>query len=156
MKYQSKTIRLIGEQQRELAINAIRNAPLGLEVVIREHVKARTLDQQALLFAGPMKDIAEQVWLTYENLPCQFTVDSWHYKCKVDYLPEDDDPYIFELVKDCEKYHKWRISPDGKPELNASTTHLSKHGYSLYLEQVYALGASYGVMFRSNPKDIQR
>lgn len=154
MKYQQRIIALKTHDQVNLAISAIKNAPLdlNLEVVIREHVKARTLSQQALLFAGPIKDIAEQAWLEGR----QFSDDAWHYHFKVLYLPEQNDPYIFELVKDCEKYIKWDYLPNGERHLVGSTTDLSVYGYSQYLEKIYADGAGMGVLFKSNPKDIQR
>lgn len=152
MKYQPRTIKLDSEERRELALNALKHAPLdhNLEVVIRKHVKARTLDQQALLFAGPLKDISEQAWVDGK----QFSVEIWHRHYKGLYLPEREDPYIFELVKDCEKYFKWDYLPSGERVLIGSTTDLSKYGYSQYLEQIYADGASMGVLFHSNPKDL--
>jgi hypothetical protein len=145
MKIQPQTVLLIADLQKQHAIVKLQNTPvgMGMEMVIRKTTKGRTLDQQALLFAGPMKDISQQAWVEKR----QFSVEIWHNHCKREYLPEDDDPYIFELVKDCEKYHKWAINPKGERELVGSTTELSKYGYSLYLEQIHALGASMGVMF---------
>lgn len=152
MNYPTRTILLDTLERRKLAIAAIEHAPLdqNLEVVIRKHMKARTLDQQALLFAGPLKDISEQAWLDEQ----QFSVAAWHHHYKTLYLPEQNDPYIFELVKDCEKYIKWEYTPKGEKLLVGSTTDLSKYGYSQYLEQIFADGASMGVMFHSNPKDL--
>lgn len=154
MNYPSRTILLDTPERRKLAIAAIEHAPIdqSLEVVIRKHVKSRTLDQQALLFAGPLKDISEQAWVGNK----QFSVEIWHKHYKTLYLPEREDPYIFELVKDCERYFKWDYMPSGERELVGSTTDLSKYGYSQYLEQIFADGASMGVMFHSNPKDLIR
>ncbi|MES1989237.1 MAG: recombination protein NinB [Pseudomonadota bacterium] len=150
MTYQQRTISLLTNTQRDTAIAAIHNAPVGqnLEVVIREVKKQRSIDQQALLFAGPLKDISEQAWVDGH----QFSKDAWHYHYKTLYLPEFEDPYIFELVKDCEKYIKWEFTPKGERLLVGSTTQLTKYGYSQYLEKIHADGAGMGVLFTTKER----
>ena len=46
-----------------------------------------------------------------------------------------------------ETYVKWKINADGDRYLKGSTTKLTKHGFSVYLEQIYAFGAELGVQF---------
>lgn len=138
----TRPFRLISSDVRERAIAAIRNAPIDsdrpLEVVIREAQKARKPDQQALLFAGPMRDISEQAW--FEGR--QYSVETLHEYCKRQFLPEDFDP------EQClENYQKWDIDPSGERILVGSTKQLTVKGYSNYIEQVYAFGAAMGVQF---------
>jgi hypothetical protein len=126
----------------------IENAPIGqgLEVVLRESPKGRSIDQQALLFAGPLKDISEQVWS--ENR--QYTVEIWHTYFKQEFLPDDvGEPYLHELVKNPESYKKWDYLPNGERKCIGSTTDLTKYGYSLYLDKVHAFGGNRGVLFHT-------
>lgn len=154
MKYPQRIIALDTEERRKLAIAAIENAPLdlNLETVIREHVKARSHDANSLMWAGPLKDISEQVWLNNR----QYSPEIWHEYFKELYLIDDDEPYPHEHIKNPESYKKYDYTPNGKRLLVGSTTELTKYGFSQYLEQIYAFGAANGVLFKSNPKDIQR
>jgi hypothetical protein len=138
-KYKTRNIILLGDQQKELACAAIQNAPAGVEVVIREPVKVRKLDQNALMWVGPLKDIAEQAYVEGRT----FSDVVWHEHFKELYLPEEFDP---ELTK--EGYRKWDYTPSGRKVLAGSTTQLTIKGFAQYLEQVYAFGASLGVMFK--------
>jgi hypothetical protein len=148
--FTQRTISLLTDTQKQTAISAISNAPVGanLEMLLREHVPARKLTQQAKLFAGPLKDISAQAWIDNK----QFSVDAWHYHYKVLYLPEQEDPYIFELVKDCEKYIKWEYAPNGERILKGSTTDLSVYGYSQYLDKIHADGGNMGVLFTTKER----
>lgn len=141
-RFVTRTFLVSSEQVRENLIAAIRNMPVDavkpLQVLIREEVKVRKLDQQALLFAGPMRDISEQAWLDNR----QFSVEVWHEWCKQKFLPEEFDA---ELC--VENYRKWDIDPDECRILVGSTKQLTVRGYSLYLEQVFAFGAGLGVQF---------
>lgn len=137
-KYKTRSIILLGDQQKEIACAAIQNAPLGVEVVIREPVKVRGLDANARMWVGPLKDIAEQAW--YNDR--QYSDLVWHDTYKRLYLPEEFDP---ELTMD--GYRKWDFDRDGKPVLVGSTTQLTKRGFAIYLEQIYADGAQMGVQF---------
>ena len=146
-----RTIALVADLQKQTAINAISNLPVGqnLEVVIRETVKARTPDQNALMHAGPLNDIAQQAWVNGR----QFDALVWHEFMKEQHLPDEFiEPNIHELVKNIEKYQKWAIDPAGKRRLVGSTTQLSKRGFGIYLEQIYAYGASLGVQFTAVQK----
>lgn len=138
---------LRGDVQANALLALIPNLPLDnekpIEVLVREQPKKRTLSQNALMWVGPLKDMEEQG--LYNGR--QYASEMWHYLFKVMYLPEDDDPELSELVKD--GYKKWDYAPNGDRLLVGSTTQLTKKGFSQYMEQAYAHGASMGVMFRS-------
>lgn len=155
-KFQTRTIRLVGESQINTALALIPNLPLDskkpLELVIREEVKARKLDQNALMWAGPLKDIEEQAYVDGRR----FSDVVWHEHFKEQYLPnEADSDFDPELVKDAATYKKYDITPSGKRVLVGSTTELSIKGFALYLEQVYADGANLGVQFSANPNAMK-
>ena len=147
-KFQARKIRLIGEPQRETALALLRNVPLDalrpLEVVVREEVKTRKLDQNAAMWAGPLRDIAEQSWVNGR----QYTTEVWHESFKREFLPEEYDP---DLCK--EGYRKWDYTPNGDRVLVGSTTQLTVKGFAQYLEQVIAEGASRGVMFTERGRE---
>ena len=143
-KYPTRKILLRAPQQVEVAISAIRNAPLDqskpLELLIREEVKARKPDQNSLMWAGPLKDIAEQGYVDGRT----YTAEVWHEHFKREFLPESYDP---ELCKR-EDYRKWDYTPSGERILVGSTTDLTVRGFALYLTQVEAYAASeLGVVF---------
>ena len=141
-EYLTKTIRLIGKLQIDTAINAIQNAPIDierpLEVIIREEQKGRSLSANALMWAGPLNDIASQAWVHGK----QYSALIWHEYFKEKFLPDFPDP---TQVK--EGYRKYEETPDGRRVLIGSTQKLTKHGFSLYMEQIYAYGADLGVRF---------
>jgi len=145
-KFQQRKIRLIAEAQRDTAINLLRNLPLDpvrpLEVVVREEVKARKLDQNAAMWAGPLRDIAEQAWVNGR----QYSAEVWHESYKREFLPEEYDEGLCK-----EGYRKWDYTPKGDRVLIGSTTQLTVRGFAQYLEQVIADGASRGVMFTERP-----
>ena len=155
-RYQTRTVRLDTPERKRLFIAAVENAPAHVEGVIREPVKSRKLDQNALYWAGPLKDLAEQAWINGRT----YSAEVWHEQCKRDFLPDDDDPMNLldeqdeykRQVKSPETYLKWAITPRGDRVLIGSTTDLTVYGFSLYLEQIYALGASLGVMFSASPR----
>lgn len=149
-KFTTRVYRLIGEDQRRAAAALLANLPMDakapLEVVFREPPKGRSLDQNALMWAGPLRDIEEQAWLAGR----QFRAEVWHEYFKEQYLPDESELQPDELakrVKDAEKYRKWDVSPSGRRILAGSTTELTKFGFSEYLEQVLAEGAGLGVRF---------
>jgi hypothetical protein len=150
-KFETRTITLVGELQLRTAQALLPNLPLDqvnpLEVVIREKVKIRKLDQNALMWTGPLKDISEQAWVKGRRL----TDKGWHEIFKRLYLPEEFNP---ELCK--EGYQKWDYDANGEPLLIGSTTELTVKGFSQYLEQVYADGANMGVEFHANPREARR
>lgn len=150
-KYITQTVILNGDLQKATAKAKIDNAPISLELemIIRVKPKARTLDQNGRMWAGPLKDIAEQVYIEgrrYED-------KVWHEQFKIDYLPEDDDPELERLVKNSDEYHKWGYTPKGGKVLIGSTGDLSPMGFGRYMEQIYAFGAQFGVMFSAAPAE---
>ncbi|MBB3213444.1 hypothetical protein FHW67_002736 [Herbaspirillum sp. Sphag1AN] len=147
-KFTERKIRLVGEQQKAAAIALLENIPLDpekpLEAVFREEVKVRKLDQNALMWVGPLKDIEQQAWANGR----QYSAIVWHEYFKELFLPEEFDT---ELTK--EGYRKYDFTPDGVRVLVGSTTELTIKGFSQYLEQVHAFGANLGVLFHANPND---
>jgi len=144
--FQQRTFRLIGQQQVAGLIGLIGNLPVDaanpLEVVIREEKKKRTLDQQALMWAGPLRDIAAQAWIDGQ----QFAAEVWHEHLKREFLPDERKAlHDSSHVKD--GYRKWATTPVGDIALIGSTTQLTVRGMAEYLEQVYAYGAGLGVQF---------
>lgn len=137
-----KTFYLVGASQQAAAQAFLANLPLDpeepLEVVVRERVKPRKLSQNALMWAGPLTDIAEQAWVQGRRFPAEV----WHEQFKRDFLPEEYDP---ELC--LEGYRKWDVTPRGDRVLVGSTTMLTRKGMAQYLQQVEAAGAALGVEF---------
>lgn len=141
-KFQRRPFLLRDEAVRDNLIRVIQNLPLDadhpLEIVIDERRPTRKQTQNAYLWAGPLKDIAEQAWIDGK----QFSAEVLHEFLKRELLPEEFDP---ELVKD--DYQKWRYDPKGNRILVGSTTDLTVKGFNIYLEQVIAFGAALGVNF---------
>lgn len=144
--FQQRTFRLVGAQQVAGLIGLIGNLPIDadrpIEVVIREEKKARKLCQQSLMWAGPLKDIAEQAWVDGR----QFSAKVWHEHLKREFLP-DERTGLHDSSHVRDGYRKWAITPAGDMALVGSTTQLTVRGMAEYLEQVYALGSSLGVQF---------
>jgi hypothetical protein len=142
MNFQKRTIYLREEKQRETLLALVQNLPLDdarpLQITIEEYRPTRKLSQQAYLFAGPLRDIAEQAWIDGK----QFSADVLHEFLKRELLPEEFDP---EFCKD--DYQKWRYDPKGNRILVGSTTGLTVKGFARYTEQVIAFGAALGVSF---------
>lgn len=142
--FTTRTMRLTSADVRDRAIAMLRNVPIDptkpLELVVREAQKARKPDQNALMFAGPLKDISEQVWLDGRT----YSVEVWHSYFKRMGLPSEYDP---ELC--LESYRKYDVDPAGEAVLIGSTTQLTVRGMSEYLEQIYAFGAAHGVQFHT-------
>jgi hypothetical protein len=152
MNFQPRTIKLIGTTQRDTAIAMLNNLPLGqeIEIVARKAVKARTTDQNSLMWScGCLQCISEQLWVADTNgVKRLFDADTWHKYFKIEYLPDETaEPYIHELVKNPDSYRKWTVLPNGERELNGSTTDLTKYGMSIYMEKIYSYGAKNGVLF---------
>lgn len=151
-KFNPRTIRLIGAVQRDAALAALTHAPIDpehpLEILIREEKKTRRLDQNALMWVGPLADIADQAWVEGRR----FSAEVWHEHFKREYLPEDDDPERGDLTKD--GYRKYDVTPAGERVLVGSTTQLTVKGFARYLTQVEAEGASLGVQFSANPREM--
>lgn len=145
-KFSTRVIILAGESQKELAAAMVRNAPMGIEIVAREIVKARKPDQNSAMWSGPLLDIASQGYINGRT----YSAEVWHEQFKREYLPEEFDE---ELCK--EGYRKWDYTPSGDRVLIGSTTKLTIKGFARYLQQVEAFGASLGVLFHANPNDYR-
>jgi hypothetical protein len=149
-KFEQRKIRLIGAEQLERAIAVLRNVPLDadkpLEFLVREEVKQRKPDANALMWAGPLRDLSQQAWLDGR----QFSAEVWHEFCKKEFLAEEFDP---ELC--LEGYRKWDIDPAGERVLVGSTTQLTVKGMSQYITQLHALGGGLGVEFHEPPRGQQ-
>lgn len=145
--FPTRRIRLAGETQRQAAHAMIDSMPLDadkpLELIGREEVKTRKLDQNALYWAGPLADIAEQAYHQGRT----YSAELWHETYKRLYLPEEFDA---ELCK--EGYRKWDYSPSGDRICVGSTTQLTIKGFAQYLTQVEADGASMGVVFHTRER----
>lgn len=141
-KYITRTIFLVGQEQRIMAERVLANAPIDplnpLEFVIRERVRQRKLDQNSLMWVGPLKDISEQGYINGRR----YSDVVWHEHFKAEFLPEEFDEELTKVG-----YQKWDYTPGGNRVLVGSTTQLTVKGFSQYLEQVYAFGANLGVMF---------
>lgn len=146
-KFEQRRLLLRGREQVDRAIAMLRTVPLDdkkpLEVLVREEVKARKPDQNALMWAGPLKDIAEQCWAEGR----QYSDVIWHEFFKEQFLPEQYDP---ELCKS-EQYRKWDYGPGGGRVLVGSTTDLTVKGFAQHLEQIHAFGGQMGVEFHEAP-----
>ena len=149
--FTTRTIYLRTDAQRETLRALVDNLPADstkpLEIVIREEQKRRKLDQNAAMWAGPLRDIAEQAYVGGRS----YTAEVWHEHFKEQFLPEEFDA---ELCK--EGYRKWDYTPAGKRVLIGSTTQLTVKGFALYLTQVEAFGANLGVQFHANPNEQRR
>ena len=143
-KFTTRKLIIINDDVRRRAVAMVENCPLGIEIIALEPVKARKLDQNALYWSGPLADIAEQAWVDGRK----FSAEVWHEHLKRQYLPESDNPEIDRMVKG-DNWRKWDYLPDGERVMVGSTTDLTVYGFSQYLEQIYAFGASLGVMFRA-------
>lgn len=146
MNYQPRTIRLDTPERRRIAIAAIENAPQHVECVIREPVKVRRLNQNALMWAGPLKDLSEQAWVGGRT----YRAEVWHEQMKREHLPEGDEEDLARLVKSPETYRKWDVTPSGERVLVGSTTDLTVYGFAQYMEAIFAYGAGLGVMFSAS------
>ena len=100
------------------------------------------------MWVGPLADIAEQAY--YQGR--KYSDLLWHETFKRLYLPEG---YDSELCKK-EDYKKWDFDRDSVCVLVGSTTDLTAKGFAQYLEQIYADGASMGVIFHANPNEARR
>jgi len=149
-KFITRRFRLVGKEQVESVRTVLANVPIDrdspLEVVIQEERKVRSLDQNALMWSGPLQDIAQQAWVAGKS----FSVEVWHEHFKREFLPDESIVVGEELaarVKNPAAWRKWDFTPSGERVLVGSTTQLTKFGFSEYLTQVEACGASMGVQF---------
>jgi hypothetical protein len=147
-RFQERKILLRGETQRQALMALAANLPIDpdkpIEIVAREEVKRRKLSQNALMWVGPLADIAAQAYVEGRS----FSAEAWHHHFKIAFLPEEFDP---ELCKD--GYQKWDYSPFDGRILIGSTTQLTVKGMAEHLMQIEAYGANLGVEFHRNPNE---
>ncbi len=147
-KYVTRQFLLRDDRVRENLLNVVRNLPLDaafpLEVVVREQIKGRKPDANARMWAGPLRDIAEQAWVEGK----QHSSEVWHSYFKRELLPEEYDP---ERCK--EGYVKWTYDPGGERVLVGSSTQLTVKGFAEYLTAIEEFGASLGVLFSASPNE---
>ena len=140
--FQKRVIYLRGPDQVQTLLALIPNLPLDaerpLQITIEEYRPARKQDQNALMWAGPLKDISAQAYVDGKR----FTAEAWHEMFKEEFLPDEFDS---EQCRD--GYIKYTIDPKGNRRLIGSTTQLTVRGFSRYLEQVMAFAANLGVEF---------
>jgi hypothetical protein len=155
-EFKTRRIRLIGPVQVSAAQSLLGNVPIDqkkpIECVIREEPTIRSLDQNARMWAGPLRDIADQAWLSGR----QFNDELWHEHFKKEFLPDENKLSPDELalrVKDPENYRKFGVDPGGDRVCIGSTTQLTKFGFGEYLTQIEAVGAELGVQFSASPNE---
>lgn len=142
-KFLTRIIFIRSPEQVKLARSILDNLPVNeefpIQVKFSEPDKQRVLSQQQLMFAGPLKDISEQVWTEGRR----YSADVWHEYFKELFLPEE-----FEESITLAGYVKWEILPNGRRALIGSTQQLTTKGFGQYLDEIYAYGASeWGVKF---------
>lgn len=146
--FDKRVLILRTEDIRERAIALLRNVPIDaekpLQLVVEEYRPPRKLDQNALMWAGPLRDLSEQAWFNERK----YSAEVWHELLKQELLPEVFDP---ELCR--EGYEKWAIAPNGGRVLIGTTTKLTVKGFAQYLEALYAFGANLGVHFSASPNE---
>jgi hypothetical protein len=147
-KYLTRAFLLRADADRELALSVIRNAPMDperpLQIVVREEIKTRKPDQNALMWVGPLADIAEQGYVDGKH----YAAEVLHEYFKREFLPEE-----FDAEQCKEGFRKWAYTPKGERVLVGSTTQLTIRGFANYLCQIEAFGASLGVRFSASPKE---
>lgn len=111
------------------------DATKPLEVIIREQVKQRGIDQNGLYWKR-VNEIAEQGWFQGRK----YSKDVWHV-----YLGKYEMPEKVE-TKDGVECSKWVDLPGGEQTV-ISTALLSKRCFAEYTDIVEAFGAGLGVHF---------
>lgn len=145
--------RITGQSVLASVLRLLPTLPWGeyaLEIVIRQVGKVRGLDQNALMWVGPLRDIERQAWVNGR----QYSAELWHEHFKQEYMPEADDPDLDRLIKKPEEYCKWDYLPTGERVCVASTTWLTVFGFSRYLTAVQAEAAQMGVMLTTSPNEV--
>lgn len=147
-KFETRKIRLVSDVQLRTALALLPNLPLDadkpLELVIREEVKARKLDQNGYYWLR-LGEIAAQAWIHSR----QFSADTWHEFMKRDVMPEEI------TTKDGIVRSKWEELPNGERTV-ISTTLLERGCFAEYTTAVEAFGANLGVEYSANPNEARR
>ncbi len=105
------------EEHRDYAINRVRAAPLGMEVIIQPYKAKRSLDQNALYWK----------WITIIGDELGYTKDEMHETLMRQHLPPK---IVSTMAGDVEVY---------------SSTKLSVKEMSRYMELVEITAGTYGV-----------
>ena len=141
-KFTTRKVLLRTWEQVRLLVNLIPNLPIDsenpLEIIIREPVKVRGLDQNGYYFMR-LGEIAEQAWIEGR----QYSKDAWHEYARKNIMPEQ------VTTKNGDVISKWIETPDGGCAV-ISTTLLEKGCFAEYTNAVEAFGASLGVMFSAS------
>lgn len=145
--FKTRNILLRTMEQVNHAVHLIVNLPLDdknpLEIVIREQMKGRGLDQNSFYWLR-LGEIADQAWFNGK----QYNSDMWHIYCRRNIMPD------IVILKDGSEVSKWLESPDGSLEV-ISTTLLEKGCFANYTQLVESFGASLGVEFSANPREMR-
>jgi hypothetical protein len=126
--------------QLSATINYIQNLPLNeekpLEVVIQQHTKQRSLDQNSLYWKR-VTEIAEQAWIEGR----QYSKEAWHQYFVSEIMP----------TKITDKKGKERLKFENVPMCTkvayVSTSNLSKESFGEFIEAITAFGSGIGVIF---------
>jgi len=138
-EYPTQIVEISTETFRQVAVGKLKNAPLGIEMVLREKKKPRTTEANGFQWAGMLGDFAREGWVDGKL----YSEEVWHELLKAKFLP--DQPTDGLTLKG---YVKWVEMPDGSVRMVGSTTKLTVKGMSWYLERCMAYGASeLGVRF---------
>lgn len=134
-----QTFRLTSKAVMMNASAMLHNLPVdgSYEAVFRPYVRKRRDEQSSLMWVR-LKEISEQAWICGK----QYEPEILHEFLKAKYLPE-----VATEGETLDGYKKYAILPDGNRAVIGSTTKLTTKGFSNYLTQVEAFGASLGVMF---------
>ena len=143
MRYPTTQILVRSELQRSTLLAKANQIPLDedkpIEVIIREWSKPRKPDQNSLMWASPLKDVANQAYVGGRT----YSAEVWHEHFKELFLPEE---YEEGFTK--EGYIKWDTNPKGDRVLVGSTKDLTVKGFARYLTELEAYAATeLGVQF---------
>lgn len=156
-KVETRKIYWRGPAQREYLEKVLARIPFDeknpVEIVIREELKKRKPTINEAMWAGTLRDIAEQA----EYCGQKFSEDVWHEQLKELFLP-DETREDFEPLHVLENYRKYRIQPiTGNRILCGSTTQLTNAGMAHYLLQVESyMSQRFLVRFTTKEEKIGR
>lgn len=144
VKYTTRSFMLLGDQQRNLACAAIQNAPVGIECLLREPVKGKSRDQEAM-YHDMLSDIAKQC----RHLNLALDLETWK-RLAIDQFKRDTlkDPQC------CAEYwarNQLSVIPslDGSAVvvLGEQSRRFPKAVASCFIEWLFAWGANNGVLW---------
>jgi len=156
-EYPTRKIFISSAHHKGIASTVLMNLPVDVNkpllITISEAPKPRNLSQNALLWAGALKDISEQVYVNGHT----FSAEVWHEYLKEKFLPDEtsmSEENQHKYLK--QDYKKYVDLPDGRRRLVGSTTELTVKGFALYMQEIEAWGATeHGVMYHANPNQYE-